>query len=104
MARVMWGMGVLALSLLATPAMATEQVSHGRFEHVPVLLPSTPAQRVVLWFGDAAGLAQHQARLQALRDDGAMVVDIDTRHLYRVLAKEGGKCGFSAGDVENFSR
>ena len=104
MARVMWGMGVLALSLLAAPAMATEQVSHGRFEHVPVLLPSGPAQRVVMWFGDGVGSAQHQARLQGLRDDGAMVVDIDTRHLYRVLAKEGGKCGFSAGDVENFSR
>ena len=104
MARVMWGMGLLALSLLAAPAMATEQVSHGRFEHVPVLLPNTPAQRVVLWFGDAGGSAGHQARLQALRNDGAMVVDIDTRHLYQVLAKEGGKCGFSAGDVENFSR
>lgn len=104
MARVMWGMGVLALSLLATPVMAAEQVSHGRFEQVPVLLPSGPAQRVVLWFGDGGASTEHLARLQALRDDGAMVVDIDTRHLYQVLAKEGGKCGFSAGDVENFSR
>lgn len=106
MARVMWGMCVLALSLWALPAMAVERVSHGRFEQVPVLVPSAPAQRVVLWFGDASATvtAEHQGRLQALRDDGAMVVNIDTRNLYRVLAKEGAKCGFSAGDVENLSR
>ena len=104
MARVMWGMWVLAMSLWAAPAMAAEQVSHGRFQHVPVLLPDLPAQRVVLWFGDAAASTGHVARLQALRDDGALVVDIDTPHLYQVLAREGGSCGFSAGDVENFSR
>lgn len=104
MARVMWGMWVLAMSLWAAPAMAAEQVSHGRFEHVPVLLPSAPVQRVVLWFADASAPAERQARLQALRDDGAMVVDIDTRHLYQVLTREGAHCGFSAGDVENFSR
>ena len=108
MARVIWGRSVLALSLLVAPvvtALAVEQVSHGRFQNVPVLLPGTPAERVVLWFGDGhAPAAQHQARLQALRDDGAMVVDIDTRQLYQVLAKEGAHCGFSAGDVENFSR
>ena len=107
MARVIWATSVLALGLLVVPALtatAAERVSHGRFENVPVLLPDTPVQRVVLWFGDGADAAGHQARLQALRNEGAMVVDIDTAHLYRVLAKEGGSCGFSAGDVENFSR
>ena len=89
MARVMWGMWVLAMSLWAAPAMAAEQVSHGRFQHVPVLLPDLPAQRVVLWFGDAAASTGHVARLQALRDDGALVVDIDTPHLYQVLATFG---------------
>lgn len=95
---------VMVSGLLAAPALALEPVSHGRFEQVPVLLPDGPVQRVVLWFAGAGDAARRQARLQALRRDGAMVVDIDTRHLARVLAKEGGSCGFSAGDVENFSR
>lgn len=104
MVRVTLGMCAVVLGLVAGPVMAAEQVSHGRFERVPVLLPATPVQRVVLWFGGGGDPAAHQARLQALRADGAMVVDIDTRHLYGVLAKEGGRCGFSDGDVENFSR
>ncbi|HBK47337.1 MAG TPA: acid virulence protein B, partial [Xanthomonadaceae bacterium] len=29
---------------------------------------------------------------------------VDTARLYAVLAREGGRCGFSSGDVENFSR
>ncbi|MGB3393637.1 MAG: AcvB/VirJ family lysyl-phosphatidylglycerol hydrolase [Stenotrophomonas sp.] len=91
-------------ALLAAPAWAATSVSHGRFENVPLHLPDGPVQRVVLWFAGEGGAAQRQARVQALREDGALVVDIDTRHLYRVLAKEGGSCAFSAGDVENLSR
>ncbi len=104
MARASLGLLMMVASLLAAPVLAKEPVSHGRFEQVPVLLPDGPVQRVVLWFAGDSDAAQRLARLQALRDDGAMVVDIDTRHLARVLAKEGGSCGFSAGDVENFSR
>ena len=95
---------VMASGLLAAPALALEPVSHGRFERVPVLLPDGPVQRVVVWFAGEGDAAPRQARLQALRRDGALVVDVDTRHLAGVLAKEGGSCGFSAGDVENFSR
>ncbi|WP_269790658.1 AcvB/VirJ family lysyl-phosphatidylglycerol hydrolase [Stenotrophomonas sp. Iso1] len=103
MVRALLGMWV-ALAVHAVPALAAEQVSHGRFENVPVQLPAGSPQRVVLWFAGGDKPAQRQARLQALRDDGAMVVDIDTAHLQQVLAKTTGHCGFSAGDVENFSR
>ncbi|MGH8054104.1 MAG: virulence factor family protein [Stenotrophomonas sp.] len=103
MVRALLGM-MVALAVQSAPALAAEQVSHGRFENVPVHLPKGSPQRVVLWFSGNDTPAQRQARLQALRDDGAMVVDIDTAHLQRVLAKEKGSCGFSAGDVENFSR
>lgn len=99
-----WGVVALVMALWAAPALAAEPVSHGRFENVPVHLPEGPVQRVVLWFAGSGDAGQRQRRLQALRADGAMVVDIDTAHLYRVLAKEGDRCGFSAGDVENFSR
>ena len=103
MVRALLGM-VVAMAVHSVPALAAEQVSHGRFENVPVQMPKGSPQRVVLWFAGSDKPAQRQARLQALRDDGAMVVDIDTAHLQRVLAKEKGSCGFSAGDVENFSR
>ncbi|WP_449466340.1 virulence factor family protein [Stenotrophomonas humi] len=103
MVRALLGM-VVALAVHSVPALAAEQVSHGRFENVPVQMPEGAPQRVVLWFAGSDKPAQRQARLQALRDDGAMVVDIDTAHLQQVLAKEKGRCGFSAGDVENFSR
>jgi len=90
----------------AAPAAAVpEKLSHGRFEQVPVLLPRGEAQRVVLWFaGGKRGAAARMRQIEALRDDGAMVVVIDGAHLQAVLAKIPGTCGFSAGDVENFSR
>lgn len=103
MVRALLGM-LVALAVQPATALAAEQVSHGRFENVPVQLPKGPPQRVVLWFAGSDQPEQRQARLQALRDDGAMVVDIDTAKLQRVVAKDAGKCGFSAGDVENFSR
>ncbi len=103
MARALLGM-MMALAAQSMPVLAAEQVSHGRFENVPVQLPEGSPQRVVLWFSGNEKPAQRQARLQALRDDGAMVVDIDTAHLQHVLTKDKGRCGFSAGDVENFSR
>ncbi|MBN6151997.1 virulence factor family protein [Xanthomonas sp. AmX2] len=89
----------------ASDAGAAEKLSHGRFEQVPVLLPQGDAERVVLWFaGDSGGDAARRRQVEALRRDGAMVALIDSAHLQRVLAGIDGSCGFSAGDVENFSR
>jgi type IV secretory pathway VirJ component len=104
MANVKRGIWMMALCLLALPAMTQERVSHSRFEQVPVWLPNGPVQRVVMWFSGDGDRTLREARVQALRRGGALVVDVDTAHLYRVVAKEGGHCGFSAGDVENFSR
>lgn len=92
------------VALAASPG-APETISHGRFEDIPVLRPQGEPQRVVLWFGgDARQAATRQRQAEALRADGALVAMIDTAHLYRVLDKDGGKCVFSSGDVENFSR
>jgi type IV secretory pathway VirJ component len=89
----------------AAPAATPEKLSHGRFEQVPVLLPQGDAQRVVLWFaGGKHGEAERARQIEALRRDGAMVAVIDSAHLQAVLAKIDGTCGFSSGDVENFSR
>ncbi|HYG05478.1 MAG TPA: AcvB/VirJ family lysyl-phosphatidylglycerol hydrolase [Stenotrophomonas sp.] len=89
----------------AAPEPAPQQVSHGRFENVPVLQPQEEPQRVVLWFaGDRRNAAARQRQAEALRADGALVAMVDTAHLYEVLGKDPGKCVFSSGDVENFSR
>src|SRR5690606_13591491 len=90
---------------LAAPAASPETVSHGRFENIPVLRPDGEPQRVVLWFGGGPhGEVARTRQAQALRADGALVALVDTAHLFRVLDKDPGKCVFSSGDVENFSR
>ncbi|XQA76047.1 virulence factor family protein [Xanthomonas sacchari] len=99
------GAAATAAPRAGAPATAPEKLSHGRFEQVPVLLPKGNAQRVVLWFaGGKHADAERMRQIEALRDDGAMVAVIDSAHLQAVLAKIDGTCGFSAGDVENFSR
>nr|WP_080929742.1 AcvB/VirJ family lysyl-phosphatidylglycerol hydrolase [Xanthomonas albilineans] len=92
-------------SVPAPMAVAEKLITHGSFEHVPVLLPKGDAQRVVLWFaGDKRGEADRMRQVEALRQDGAMVAVIDSAHLQAVLTKNNDKCGFSFGDVENLSR
>lgn len=96
------------------PAVPTEgnmqRVDHGRFQQVPVYLPQGEVQRAVIWFADPKLDALHsdngwrQRDVQALVDDGALVALVDMKGLHAQLAKEGGECGFGAGDVENFSR
>lgn len=97
--------GVVAWAAsLGAVAAEPEAVTHGRFEQVPVLSPQGEPQRMVIWFAGIGDGARRQARIEALRADGAMVAVVDTAHLYRVLDKDGGNCVFSSGDVENFSR
>ncbi|MFT4247579.1 MAG: AcvB/VirJ family lysyl-phosphatidylglycerol hydrolase [Pseudomonas sp.] len=97
------GVGALAASLGAAAA-APEAVTHGRFEQVPVLQPQGEPQRMVIWFAGIGDDARRKARIEALRADGAMLAVVDTAHLYTLLDKDPGKCVFSSGDVENFSR
>ncbi|WP_303636320.1 virulence factor family protein [Stenotrophomonas tuberculopleuritidis] len=95
----------LMMALAALPASAAvQQVSHGRFDQVPVHLPAGAPQRVVIWFHEGAGDASG-APIEALRADGALVAAVDVAHLRGVLTREGNShCAFGAGDVENFSR
>lgn len=95
---------LMAAAAACAPVMAAQTVSHGRFQHVPVYLPDQPVQRVVMWFRGEHLSQQQAARIEALRRDGAMVMDVDSPRLAKVVAAEGDRCGFSSGDVENFSR
>ena len=89
----------------ASPMPAgTEAVSHGRFERIPVWRPAGEPERVVIWFAGDAHAAGRERKIAALRADGALVAVVDTAHLHQVLGKDPGKCVFSSGDVDNFSR
>lgn len=100
-----WPVAVTAAPATAVPASVPRWVDHGRFQHVPVQLPDSGVQRVVVWFHQAGRSQARQLRLQALRRDGALVVAVDMQQLRAALRREGSSdCGFGAGDVENFSR
>ncbi|MEH6415819.1 virulence factor family protein [Pseudomonas sp. CGJS7] len=94
---------VLAAAPQPSPPVAGE-ISHGRFQHTPVRLPQGEVQRFVLWFADGPDDARRKARVEALVADGAMVAVVPVRALEDLLNKDGGRCNFSSGDVENFSR
>jgi len=98
----------VALGLLlpcAAHAAFPPQASHGRFQQVAVQGPDSAVQRVVLWFHGAGQASAAQREREALRDDGALVVAVDMGQLRAALEREGSRrCGFGAGDVENFSR
>jgi len=92
--------GLLSLGVQAAP----QQVSHGRFQQVPVYLPEGQPQRVVVWFDGGREAALTTRRIEALRTQGALVARVDVTQLHQVVAADGGSCAFGAGDVENFSR
>lgn len=97
----------LVMGGLATVAGAAPvtQVSHGRFQDIPVYLPAGHPQRVVVWFDGGGERARTQQRIEALQAQGALVAQVDVARLRKVLARErSGDCAFGAGDVENFSR
>lgn len=95
---------VVSVAVASAPAPAPTTLAHGRFEQVRVWQPSVQPQRIVIWFAGKGDDRHRQARIEALRADGAMVARVDVERLYQVLRKADGECVFSAGDVENFSR
>lgn len=88
---------------LATAA-ATSRITHGRFVDLPVHMPKGPVKHFVLWFRDRDVAATRGAELAVILGTGAMVAEVAARDLERALRKDGGRCIFGAGDVENFSR
>ncbi len=108
MRRAGWGkvLGLVIGGWASVASAATpQQVSHGRFQQVPVYLPEGRTQRVVVWFDGGREPVRTVARIDALRAQGALVARVDVARLHQVLAREGGaSCAFGAGDVENFSR
>ncbi|MDQ1189722.1 type IV secretory pathway VirJ component [Stenotrophomonas sp. SORGH_AS282] len=98
-------LGLVSMMGAAAAPAAPQQVSHGRFNDVPIHAPEGHPQRVVVWFDGGSEPQRTRERIEALRAQGALVAQVDVARLRTGLAHEGGgNCSFGAGDVENFSR
>jgi type IV secretory pathway VirJ component len=88
----------------ALPANA-ERISHGRFEDLIVYRPAgAPTSVVLLLSGEGGWTAAAADMAQALVDEGALVVGIDTPRLVAAFDQDGGDCVYPDGDLENLSR
>lgn len=104
--------GALALLCLTVFALMTyspgfsgsETLSHGRFREVHVYKPKAEVQHFVLFFSGDGGWDDGLGDIaKTLADQGTLVTGIDTNDLFEELEKDGGKCVFPVGDLENLS-
>jgi type IV secretory pathway VirJ component len=81
-----------------------ETLSHGRFHDVHVYKPKTEVRHFAIFlsgdggWGDGLG-----AMAKSLAAQGTLVAGVDTSDLFDELEKDGGKCVFPVGDLENLS-
>jgi len=79
-------------------------LSHGRFHDVHVYRPKSDVQHFVMFFSGDGGWDDGLADIaRSLAAQGALVAGIDTSDLFEELEKDGGKCVFPVGDMENLS-
>lgn len=103
--RIMKASGLLLVaSLIASPLLAQEHISHGRFEDVTLYLPKgEPKQFVLFLSGDNGWEGAVDVMARKLVEQGAMVAGIDVTQLFESLEKDGAGCVFPDGDLENLS-
>jgi type IV secretory pathway VirJ component len=95
---------LLALGACSGAFSGGETLSHGRFHHVHVYKPKSEVRHLVLFFSGDGGWDDGLADIaRSLAEQGALVAGIDTSDLYEELEKDGGKCVFPVGDLENLS-
>jgi type IV secretory pathway VirJ component len=81
-----------------------ETLSHGRFHDVHIYRPKSEVQHFVLFFSGDGGWGDGLAEIaHTLADQGTLVAGIDTSDLFDELERDGGKCVFPVGDLENLS-
>ncbi|WP_170936088.1 virulence factor family protein [Pandoraea sp. PE-S2R-1] len=104
-APVMAPAAAAAAGAAASRGAATEVISHGRFENVPVFRPAGEPNATVLFLSDDDGWTPRAERMaRALVDTGAIVAGIDTARLMANFTKDDGACVFPSGDLDNFGR
>jgi len=95
---------LLIASLMTSPLLAQEHLSHGRFKDVTLYRPTgEPKQFVLFLSGDNGWEGAVEVMARKLTEQGAMVAGIDVTQLFESLQKEGGSCVFPDGDLENLS-
>ena len=93
-----------ALAQSTRLSMATQKLSHGRFENLTIYRPVGAVKRVVLFLsGDGGWEGSVLEMSRVLQQDGALVIGIDTDALFRNLEKDDASCVFPDGDLENLS-
>ncbi len=93
--------GVLACS---SGFSDSETLAHGRFQSVHVYKPKSEVQHFALFFSGDGGWDDDLGDIaKALAAQGTLVAGIDTAELFKELEKDGGKCVFPVGDMENLS-
>lgn len=81
-----------------------DTLSHGRFHDVHIYRPKSEVQHFVLFFSGDGGWSEGLAQIaRTLADQGTLVAGVDTSDLFDELEKDGGKCVFPVGDLENLS-
>lgn len=104
--------GVAALVLLAILGVVKwlgvlaegDVLSHGRFHDVHVYKPKSEVRHFVMFLSGDGGWGDELADIaKSLAAQGTLVAGIDTSDLFEELEKDGGKCVFPVGDLENLS-
>ncbi|MGC7495328.1 virulence factor family protein [Pandoraea pneumonica] len=104
-APVMAPAAAAAAGAAASRGAATDVISHGRFENIPVFRPAGEPNATVLFLSDDDGWTPRAERMaRALVDTGALVAGIDTARLMANFTKDDGACVFPSGDLDNFGR
>ena len=81
-----------------------DTISHGRFHDVHVYKPKSEVRHFALFLSGDGGWDDGLADIaRALAAQGTLVAGIDTSDLFEELEKDGGKCVFPVGDLENLS-
>jgi type IV secretory pathway VirJ component len=81
-----------------------ETLSHGRFKHVEIFRPQGEVKHFALLMSGDGGWSSNLATIAgALASDGTLVAGVDTSELFADLEKDGGKCVYPDGDLENLS-
>jgi type IV secretory pathway VirJ component len=95
---------VAAILTLGTANASAETLSHGRFKDVTIYHPPGPVKQVALFLSGDGGWEDGPVRMATvLAGEGALVVGIDSRRFFADLERDGGKCVFPDGDLENLS-
>jgi type IV secretory pathway VirJ component len=82
----------------------SETLSHGRFHEVHVFKPKSEVRHFALLFSGDGGWDDGVGDIaRTLSDQGTLVAGVDSSDLFEELEKDGGKCVFPVGDLENLS-